>query len=96
MLTFLEVAHRLPQPPAAVEIQEGDSIPRIAAKFGFLTETVWNCDDNTSLRNKRRAMFARVGENLAIPLRQPRQLSVQVGNSYYLRIPSQGRLRSAL
>ncbi|HWB96294.1 MAG TPA: carboxypeptidase-like regulatory domain-containing protein, partial [Bryobacteraceae bacterium] len=72
--------------PESYEVALGDCVESVAFQHGFLPETLWSYNENSTLRNGRKDMhILNPGDILRIPQRQDKQISVLTGNLYRLK-----------
>jgi hypothetical protein len=58
-------------------VKQGETVPAIARRLGFLADTIWNDAANAALKAKRGNMnVLMAGDELSIPDRRPREESV--------------------
>lgn len=78
-------------------VVEGEGLSRIAEQYGFLPDTIWDHPANAALRQQRHdGNVLAPGDQLQIPDRTPKQLTVETGRRHRFRkrgVPAVLRLR---
>lgn len=65
---------------------DGECVSKLAVRFGFSADTVWNSPDNAALKAKRKDMnILAPGDALVIPARRIQWIAAATANRYELR-----------
>ncbi len=73
--------------PRPYRVEPGDCVAKIAFELGYAQNTIWDFGPNESLRSKRRSKFIlQPGDTLQIPPKRLKQIEVQAGKRYLLRL----------
>lgn len=68
------------------EVQRGECLSLIAFESGFLVETIWNRDENASLRTKRTSPYVlHEGDVIEIPDKRLKRVSAATGQRHRFR-----------
>ena len=88
-------------PPSREKIDhlviEGECVTKLADRYGFFPDTVWDWPDNAPLKQSRKDMNVLAPEDtLVIPARRDKEIPAQTGNRYHLKrkgIPAKLKIR---
>jgi hypothetical protein len=85
-----DAAWQNPTPPSTEKtnhvVIEGECITKLAERYGFFPDTLWDWPDNAKLKQKREDMnILAPDDTLVIPARRDKAIPAQTGDRYYLK-----------